>query len=61
MNEQWTVLGPDTTLADLVRVAATQLIENDLNAFDFDIQGIAPDGASIVLHFECSLEIPVHH
>ncbi|MGD9949825.1 MAG: hypothetical protein AB7U29_15295 [Desulfobulbus sp.] len=57
MPEQWIVLGPETTLADLVKVAAVQLVTDELNGFDFDIQGTAPDGSPIVLHFECSVEV----
>lgn len=57
MDERWTILGPETKLSDLVHVVAIQLLENNLNAFDFHIEGTAPNGSSILLHFECSIEM----
>ena len=55
MDEKYNVLGRDATITDLVKMAAKELIENGLDAFDFDIPGVGPDG-DIVLHFEVSIQ-----
>lgn len=56
MDEKYNTLGPNSTLTELVLMAAKELIENDLNALDFDIPGTAPDGSPIVLHFEATIQ-----
>lgn len=55
MDEKYKIIGPQTTLTDLVKLAATELIENGLNAFDFDIHGVGPDGP-MVIHFEATIQ-----
>lgn len=54
MDEKYRVLGPDTTLKEIFIIAAKELIENDSNAFEFDLHGEGPDG-SIILHFEAAI------
>lgn len=56
MEEKYNILGPKSTLEDLVIIAARELIENELNAFDFDIHGIDPNGNPIILHFEATIQ-----
>jgi len=55
MDEKYDLLGKDTTVADLVKIAAHELLENGLDAFDFDIPGVGPEGF-FVLHFEASIQ-----
>lgn len=56
MNEQFEMLGPDATLADLVAIAASHLELNEFDGLDFDIHGEAQDGSKVILHFECRIE-----
>lgn len=56
IDEKWQMLGPQTTLAQLIAVAATALAEHGLNAFEFDVPGMTGAGERITLHFECRLE-----
>ena len=55
MEEKYNVLQPDATLSDLVKIALNELIKNNFNAFEFDIQGVGPDGP-IVMHFEVTMQ-----
>lgn len=57
MDEEYTVLGPESTMADVVQLAAYHLLNNGLDGFDFDIPGEAPDGTKIALHFECQVRM----
>jgi hypothetical protein len=55
MDEKYNVLQPDSKISDLVKIALHELIENDFNAFEFDIQGVGPSGP-VVMHFEVSMQ-----
>ena len=42
-------------LKELVVMALQQIVENDLDAFEFDIHGMSPDGP-IIMHIEASIQ-----
>jgi hypothetical protein len=56
MDEQYVTINPATmTLRELVILALHQITENDLDAFEFDIPGMSPDGP-IVMHIEANIQ-----
>lgn len=56
MEDQFTEVGPETTLTEIIEVAAFHLLNNGLDGFDFDIPGESSTGSKIVLHFSCKVE-----
>lgn len=56
MDEKYNVFEPDATITELVIMAAHELTQNNMNAFEFDVHGIAPDGAPIILHFQATIQ-----
>lgn len=59
MEEKYNTIQPDSTMIDLVKIAMKELIENDFNAFEFDIQGVCPKGP-VVMHFEVTMQQAAH-
>lgn len=57
MEYKYSVVGPQTTMADITQLAAYHLLNNGLDGFDFDVPGESEDGTKIVLHLECKVEI----